>query len=207
MAQRCPPWTDDDIYGLVAVRISHLTALTSLTVHEWLPQGITEQYQLPASLQHLAAVCVSSARPLLRLTQLHTLQLSSLLHNHPGQLLQLSSLPALTALHVGSELSVPAGLRPQAHAGAAAAVTSSSGPPLRVSCADLREYVHLLATVPVVVPSGSLVVVQRQQEQGEVAGVQGAAEQRECAAALAGLRCLKGLRELRLDRQPATRNS
>jgi hypothetical protein len=58
----------------------------------------------------------------------------------------------------------------------------------------------VFAAVPVVVSSGRLVVVQQEQQQ-ELAGVQGVAEQTE--AVLTGLQCLKGLRELRLDGQPA----
>jgi hypothetical protein len=169
VAQRTPPWVDA-APDLEPLQISHLTRLTSLTVHEWLPQGITEQYRLPASLLHLAAVCIRSARPLLRLKQLQVLQLSSLKHTSPSQLLQLSSLPALAAVKIGSENS-----------------DSGSGPAVRLLFEDLRSYAQVFAAVPAFITA---LVVKQHAASGDV-GL--------CGKSVGAVGCLMGLKSLSLE--------
>lgn len=191
VAQRTPPWVDA-APDLEPLRIRHLTALTSLTLHEWMAQGVTEQYVLPCSLQHLAAVCIGSARPLLRLKKLHTLQLSTLKHSSPSQLLQLSSLPALTAVQIGVENPL---IAPGFSAAAGPASSACVGPAVRLSFEDLRSYAQVFAAVPVAV---SALVVQHHALGGEI-GL--------CEASLATLRCLRGLKQLSLEGQPGRRAS
>lgn len=146
VAQRTPPWIDEGPQDLEPLHISHLTALTSLKIHEVVPQGITEQYRLPTSLQHISVVCVSCAGPMLGLRQLAQLRVSSLKHSSPAELLKFSSLPALTALKTGC-------------AEDGGAVASS----VRLAPADLTAFRQVFAAVPVFVTA---LTVQEDAEAG-----------------------------------------
>lgn len=170
VAQRTPPWVEAPT--LVPLTIRHLTALHSLTIHEWFAQGITADYVLPSSLQHLTAPCISSAAPLLLNSKqsrvgLKTLQLSSLKHSSTEQLLNLSSLrSALTAVQLGSD-----------------APPSASA---RLSADDLRVYAQVFKTLPVFVTA---LTVQAHPKGSEAGGLC-----RTGLDALAGLKhCLQCL--------------
>jgi hypothetical protein len=146
VGQRTPPWVDEGPQDLEPLHISHLTALTSLTIHEVVPQGITEQYSLSTSLQCISVVCIGCAGPLLCLKQLAQLRVSTLKHSSPAELLKLSSLPALTALKTGCRED-------------SGAVASS----VRLAPADLRAYRQVFAAVPVFVTA---LTVQEDAEAG-----------------------------------------